>query len=157
MRRAAVLTATLSLALIGQSRLTPIDESGFIKLLAANKGKVVLVDFWATWCEPCRAEMPQLASLAPKLRARGFEMVTISTDEPEREAAAAKVLKENNVAGTTYIKKTNDDDKFYASVAAKWGGTLPAMFLYDRSGKKVRSFIGETPVKDLEAAIEKLL
>jgi thiol-disulfide isomerase/thioredoxin len=137
--------------------LTPIDESGYQKMVAAHKGKVVLVDFWATWCKPCRAEMPELVKLDQKLRARGFELVTISADEPEAQPAALKVLKENNVAGVTYLKKAADDDKFADAIDPKWGGALPGLFLYDRSGKKVRSFIGETPVKDLEAAILKIL
>ncbi|HLX43093.1 MAG TPA: TlpA disulfide reductase family protein [Bryobacteraceae bacterium] len=137
--------------------LTPIDESGYQKMVAAHKGKVVLVDFWATWCKPCRAEMPELVKLDQKLRARGFELVTISADEPEAQPAALKVLKENNVAGVTYLKKAADDDKFADAIDPKWGGALPGLFLYDRSGKKVRSFIGETPVKDLEAAIQKIL
>jgi thiol-disulfide isomerase/thioredoxin len=139
-----------------QAKLTPIDEPGYTKLVAAHRGKVVLVDFWATWCEPCRAEMPQLVKLEQKLRARGFELVTISADEPEQEAAALKLLKTNGVAGPAYVKKAADDDKFIGAIDAKWGGALPALVLYDRSGKKARSFIGETPIKDLEAAIEKL-
>src|SRR5277367_4359564 len=137
--------------------LTPVDQAGYQKMLAAHKGKVVLVDFWATWCKPCRAEMPELVKLDQKLRARGFELVTISADEPEAQPAALKVLKENNVAGVTYLKKAADDDKFADAIDSKWGGALPGLFLYDRSGKKVHSFIGETPVKDLEAAIQKIL
>jgi len=137
--------------------LTPVDQAGYQKMLAAHKGKVVLVDFWATWCKPCRAEMPELVKLDQKLRAKGFELVTISADEPDAQPAALKVLKENNVEGVTYWKKAADDDKFTDAIDPKWGGALPGLFLYDRSGKKVRSFIGETPVKDLEAAIQKIL
>jgi cytochrome c biogenesis protein CcmG, thiol:disulfide interchange protein DsbE len=155
---AAVLVAQIS---FGQdfkigSKLTPVDEAGYTKLVAAHKGKVVLVDFWATWCEPCRAEMPQLVKLEQRLRARGFELVTISADEPEQEVAAVKVLKADGVADPAYLKKAADDDKFSAAIDAKWGGALPALFLYDRNGKKARSFIGATTMRDLEAAIEKL-
>lgn len=145
-------TATLG----AQQRLDPVDEAAYPKMVAAHKGKVLLVDFWATWCAPCRAEMPELVKLEQKLRARGFELVTVSADEPEQEAAAAKVLKADGVAGTAYLKKAADDDKFIGAIDAKWGGALPALFLYDRSGRKVRSFIGETSMKDLEAAVEKL-
>ena len=137
--------------------LTPVDQSGYQKMLAAHKGKVVLVDFWATWCKPCRSEMPDLVKLDQKLRARGFELVTISADEPEAKPAALNVLKENNVGGVTYWKKADDDDTFNDAIDPKWGGALPGLFLYDRAGKKVKSFIGETPVKDLEAAIQKIL
>jgi thiol-disulfide isomerase/thioredoxin len=156
-----VVAVFLSLALAGavhaQSKLTAVDEAGYPKLVSGYKGKVLLVDFWATWCKPCRAEMPELAKLSKRLAARGFALVTVSSDEPEQETAAANVLKNDGITGAAYIKKPKDDDKFINAIDPKWGGALPALFLYDRTGKKIRSFIGETPTKELEAAIEKLL
>jgi thiol-disulfide isomerase/thioredoxin len=140
-----------------QARLTAVDQAGYPKLVAAHKGKVVLVNFWATWCKPCRAEMPELVKLEQRLRSRGFDLITISGDEPEAEAVAAKTIRDYGIGGTTYIKKAADDDKFPNAIDAKWFGELPALFLYDRNGKKVRAFIGETPIKDVEAAISKLL
>src|SRR3954447_7827696 len=95
-----------------QPKLTPVDQPGYTKLIAAHKGKVVLVDFWATWCKPCRAEMPELVKLEQKLREKGFDFVTISADEPDQQAAAAKLLKDNGVSGAAYWKKAADDDKF---------------------------------------------
>lgn len=154
MRFALFLLAAL---LPAQSKLTPLNEASFPKMLAAHKGKIVLVDFWATWCVPCRAEMPQLVKLSEKLKARGFDLVTVSADEPSKESAAFKVLTDNAVAAPFYLKKVDDDDKFYGLVDAQWSGEMPAMFIYDRSGKRVRSFLGETPVRDIEAAIQKLL
>ena len=82
----------------------------------------------------------------------------ISADEAEQEAAAMKVLRDNRAEGTAYLLKTVNNDTFYPAVDAKWAsGELPALFLYDRGGKKVRSFFGETSNQDLEAAITKLL
>jgi len=126
-------------------------------MVAGHKGKIVLVDFWATWCVPCRAEMPQLVKLSERLKARGLDFITVSADEPEKEASAFQVLQQNAVPAPFYIKKASDDDKFYNLVDPKWSGEMPAMFIYDRSGKRARSFLGETPVKDIEAAINKLL
>jgi thiol-disulfide isomerase/thioredoxin len=143
--------------LAAPSKLTPVNEASFAKMVATHKGKVVLVDFWATWCVPCRAEMPQLVKLAEKLRTRGVDFITVSTDAPEQEQAAIKLLADNMVAAPFYLKVAADDDKFYNVVDTKWSGEMPAMFIYDRSGKRVRSFLGETPVKDIEAAIQKLL
>ncbi|HTB16353.1 MAG TPA: TlpA disulfide reductase family protein [Bryobacteraceae bacterium] len=143
--------------LAAQPKLTPVNETSFAKMVATHKGKIVLVDFWATWCVPCRAEMPQLVKLADRLRTRGVDFVTVSADAPEQEQAAFKVLMQDSVAAPFYLKKVADDDKFYDSVDSKWSGEMPAMFIYDRSGKRVRSFLGETPMKDIEAAIQKLL
>jgi thiol-disulfide isomerase/thioredoxin len=137
--------------------LPTVDEDGFQKLLAAHKGKVALYQFWATYCEPCRVEMPQLLKLADKLRPLGFELVTISADEPEQDAAAQKILKQLAITGTTYRKQAKDDDKFIDSIDSKWSGALPALFLYDKSGRKIKSFVGETDMATVEAAIRKLL
>lgn len=147
----------VAMTLLAQPKLAPVDQTGFAKLIAAQRGKVVLVDFWATWCKPCRAQTPVLAALAEKLRARSFELITISTDEASNQAAALKVLAEDRVSGAAYIKNAADDDKFYDSIHKDWGGAVPAMFLYDRAGRKIKSFVGETPVKDIQAAIEKIL
>jgi thiol-disulfide isomerase/thioredoxin len=137
--------------------LAPVNETAFQKLVESHKGKVVLYDFWATWCAPCRAEMPQLAGLADKFRARGFEVVTISADDREHKAAAEKFIQMFRVEGPAYIKQADDDDRFMNAIDPKWNGALPALFLYDKSGHKVRSFIGETEMPVLERAIRKLL
>jgi thiol-disulfide isomerase/thioredoxin len=155
MRLALMLLAAAVLP--GQSKLTPLNETSYPKTIAAHKGKILLVDFWATWCVPCRKEMPELIKLSERLRGKGLDLITVSADEPEKEPAAFKVLMENSVAAPFYIKKAADDDKFYNSVDTNWSGEIPAMFVYDRAGKRVKSFLGETPVKDIEAAIQKLL
>ena len=147
-----LLPLTLLLAL-----LSPVDEAGFQKLISAHKGKVVLYDFWATWCEPCRAELPQLIHLQAKLKARGFDLVTISADEPEQASSAEKLLKKSGAPLPAYRKQAANDDRFINAIDPKWSGALPALFLYDRKGHRVTSFIGETDVGLIEAAIEKLL
>ena len=147
----------LLLPVFGTCALPTLDEAAFQKLVEAHKGKVILYDFWATYCEPCRAELPKLLRLEAKLRSQGFELITISADEPEQAAAAEKVLKQFAVRGPVYRKQAKDDDRFINSIDAKWSGALPALFLYDKAGRKVRSFIGETDMGTVEAAIRKLL
>jgi thiol-disulfide isomerase/thioredoxin len=137
--------------------LVKLNEDGYTKLIAEQKGKVVLVDFWATWCTPCRKEMPLVAKLDAKLRAKGFKVITISSDELENEAAARTFLKDVGITGTTYIKAAKDDDVFIRQIDPKWGGELPALVLYDKAGKKVKMWKGETAIAEIEAAVTKLL
>jgi thiol-disulfide isomerase/thioredoxin len=137
--------------------LLPINEAGFQKLVQSHKGKVVVYDFWATWCAPCRAELPLLVKLEAKLRSQGVEVVTISADEPEQKAAAEKFIQKFGVPRPAYLKQADNDDHFINAIDPKWSGALPALFLYDKTGHKVRSFIGETDMAALESAIHRLL
>ncbi len=141
----------------GPVKLVPMDEATYPRTVAAHKGKVLLVNFWATWCEPCRKEMPALVKLAASLKAKGFDLVTISADEPEDEKTAIAFLAKAGVSDTAFLKKAKNDDKFISAIDAKWSGALPALLLYDKTGKKMKSWVGETDLKTVEAEIRKLL
>ncbi|HEX8984217.1 MAG TPA: TlpA disulfide reductase family protein [Bryobacteraceae bacterium] len=156
MRGAFVLLASAAL-LCAAPKLTPVDEAAYRALIASAKGKVVVVDFWATWCAPCRAEMPRLVQLETRYRARGVRLLTISCDEPEQEAGASGFVGGQRVPQPAYIKRAASDEKFIDSVDPKWSGALPALFVYDRQGKLVKSFIGETDMAALEEVLKKLL
>jgi thiol-disulfide isomerase/thioredoxin len=153
---ACVLASAAGL-LAARQPLAPVDESAYRRVVAAGKGRVILVDFWATWCDPCRAEMPQLVGLAARYHARGLDLVTVSCDEPEQEAGAAGFLEKNGAPLPRYIKRAASDEKFIDSVDPHWSGALPALFLYDRQGRLVKSFVGETGMTALEAALRRVL
>ena len=143
--------------LLAAAELLPLDETAFSRVLAENKGKVVLVDFWATWCDPCRAELPQLLKLERKWHDRGLVLVTVSADSTDQEQAVLQFLERSRVRFPAFIKQVKDDEAFINAVDKKWSGALPALFLYDRSGRRVTSFVGEVEISDIEHAIEKLL
>ena len=153
-----VLLLGAAAAILSAQKLPVVaDTAAYRNVVAAHKGKVVLVEFWATWCVPCREEMPELVKLERKLRARGLDVIMISVDDPGDEARAAKVLKDTTMPVPGFLRNVPDDDKFCVSVDPGWtSGAVPAIFLYNRSGLKVRSFIGATPMKTVEAALEKL-
>jgi thiol-disulfide isomerase/thioredoxin len=152
-----LIAALLAAAAAQAQRMTPLDESVYRSVTASGRGSVVLVDFWATWCVPCRAEMPALVKLAAQHRAQGLKLVTISCDEPEQEAGALAFLRQHAAPPPVYIKRVKDDDRFINSIDPKWSGALPGLFVYDRQGRMVKSFIGETDMAALEAALRKLL
>ena len=154
---ATVLVGALAGTLTAQAPLRPIDEKAYAQLIASHRGSVLVVDFWATWCGPCREEMPLLVELARKYRGKGLRLATVSCDEAEDAGKAARFLAEYGASEAAYIKRVTDDERFINSVDGKWSGALPALFVYDRAGRPLRSFIGETDMKALEQAIRNLL
>ena len=126
-------------------------------MVAAHRGKVLLVDFWATWCSSCREEMPKLIALFDAQKRKGFDLVTISCDEPEQALAAAQFVERQRAPTPHYVRHAKSDDDFINAIDARWSGALPALFLFNREGKQVQEFIGETDEKVLETAINKVL
>jgi thiol-disulfide isomerase/thioredoxin len=135
-----------------------VDARGLTQLLARQRGKVVLVNFWATWCEPCRQEYPDLVRLEKALGARGLQIVGISTDFASALPAAEKFLAEQKPTFPNYHKKSGGDDQDFINAIDKgWGGELPFSVLYDRTGKKSKTLSGKHSYKDYENEVLPLL
>jgi len=118
----------------------------------STSGKVVLVDFWASWCAPCRQSFPQLDALYQKYRGQGFEVVGVSVDE--KAVDMQKFLAANKVSFATAR------DASQKLVGAVGPSTMPTSILIDQSGtvKLVEhGFRGKATVPELDAAIQKLL
>jgi thiol-disulfide isomerase/thioredoxin len=156
-RAAALFVLVAAACAAPADSLLPLDEAAFQKVLASQRGKVVLFDFWATWCEPCREELPRLSKLSGELNGRGLVLITVSADEPEQEKDAIGLLRRTGVTGAAYVKRARSDEDFINFIDPKWSGALPALFLYDRTGRRAATFIGEAEPGEVEAAVRKLL
>ncbi len=135
------------------------DVEGRNVSLAQYKGKVVLVNFWATWCGPCRIEIPWMIEFQRKYGPRGFTVLGIAMDDEGKKVVGPFVEKERfDVDGQqmamNYPILLGDDD-----IADKFGGLigLPTSILVSRDGKKVKTIIGLVNHDDIAKAIEGLL
>ncbi len=117
--------------------------------LAALRGKVVLVDFWATWCGPCRDEVPHLIDLQRTYASRGVELVGISMDD-----SAAPVKSFYDQLHMNYPVALGD-----AALAERFGGVLglPVKFLIDRAGRIAHKHVGPVEPATLARELDELL
>jgi len=135
-----------------------VDAKGLADAIAKNKGKVVLVNFWATWCVPCREEFPDLVRLEKAYRARGVAVLGVSIDLPKDMAKVEKFLSASAPDFPNYIKRVGGDDQdFIESVDPKWGGELPFTAVYGRDGKKAQVLSGKQSYGSFEKAVKSLL
>lgn len=148
-----------SLALAPVPRLEgELDAAGVKQAVARERGHVVLLNFWATWCVPCREEFPELSKLQTRHQTAGLRVIGVSTDFPKERAAVEKFLVQRRPSFPSYLKKSGgDDEDFIDAVDSSWGGELPFSVLYDRAGRKVRVYSGSLPLRAAEKEIRKLL
>ncbi|HKD11186.1 MAG TPA: TlpA disulfide reductase family protein [Thermoanaerobaculia bacterium] len=135
-----------------------LDGKGLQDVIAGQKGKVVLVNFWATWCVPCREEFPDLTRLQNALGPRGLRVVGVSTDLASALPGVHKFLADQKPAFPNYHKKSGGDDQdFIEAVDKGWGGELPFSVLYDRGGRKVKTLSGKHTFAEYEKEILALI
>jgi len=108
------------------------DTSGNLRTLSSLKGKIVLIEFWASWCGPCRKSNPALSRLYSRYRSRGFEIYGISIDQ---SPAAWKNAIEADRTAWTQVTDNRDRN---ASIAVDWKiNFIPASFLVSREGNLI--------------------
>jgi thiol-disulfide isomerase/thioredoxin len=134
-----------------------LDEKGWEEVHSRQRGRVLLVNFWATWCEPCREEFPAIVRLHKNYRARGLSVVAISMDEPESVSAIEDFLESHGAQFGSYRHNFQDFSALIDATNPRWGGGIPASFLYDRQGQLVSSWQGATKYAEFESAVVPLL
>jgi len=122
---------------------TLLDGTRFT--LAEQDGKVVLINFWATWCAPCRKEMPALDAFHRKYRERGLVLLAISLDEPAQTSAVREVMRSYSFPAALSAQAR------YSGYGRIW--RVPMTFVIDRQGRLRDDLLGDTLVVD-EAFLE---
>ena len=158
----AGLLVIASLALAAAQTPAPkdpelIDIQGYQKLLQQYKGKPLLVNFWATWCEPCRDEYPMLNELAKQYAPQGLKVVGVSLDQDGDLILMRRFLARYKPVFPNYRKKKGEENAFVQAVLSGWNGSIPASVFYGKDGQQIGHFFGAGDHDKYEAAIKALL
>ncbi len=127
------------------------DMNGKTVSLSSLKGKVILLNFWATWCPPCKGEMPSMNKLYNELKSKGFEVVAVSTDNGP--SPVKEFLAKTHLDFTVLLDETKIVSREYKVFS------MPTTFLIDRNGFIAEKLFGEYDWTDpvVRKEIEKLL
>ena len=149
----AVLTLLAGLLFVGCGRhiapaveratdkiaLTTVDSRGLADAVARRRGKVVLVEFWATWCVPCVKLFPHTVELHRRLADRGLVVISVSMDETGKQEAVLHFLRDRGATFENFISRYGvGSEGFEAFDIAD--GALPHLKIYDRNGRLQKTF-----------------
>lgn len=138
--------------------VTLLKPAEFNQLKTASQGKVLLVNFWATWCAPCVAEFPEFVKIDQEFRSKGVRTIAISTDEKsDIEPAVVPFLKKQKVAFESFLSDADDPQLLIDVVDKNWSGVLPATFVFDKQGKLVFTKYGIIDREELLKALDTAL
>ena len=139
--------------------VTEIDATKLKELLRRDpsNARPLLINFWATWCEPCRQEFPDLVKINAQFRPKGLDFITVSLDDVgDIKTKVPQFLGNMHATMPAYLLNTPEQEDAIAAVSKDWSGTLPATFLLNEKGEVVYSHQGKIKTQELSMEIQKL-
>jgi peroxiredoxin len=121
-------------------KIALLKPADFNKTRDSWKGQVVVLNFWATWCAPCVAEMPEFVKLHNEYNGKGVKVVAMSADDvTDANTLVARFVRDQGLPFQVYVQDTDDPQEMMDLVNKEWPGTLPSTFVYDKTGKLIYS------------------
>ncbi|HTJ30907.1 MAG TPA: TlpA family protein disulfide reductase, partial [Acidobacteriaceae bacterium] len=133
--------------------VTEADAAALKKLRANGTGKLLLINFWATWCGPCVVEFPDLETTYRMFRNRDFDMVTVATNMPDEKAGVIRFLQKQHASSKNLIFGSTDTYALQAAFDPKWESGVPYTVLLAPDGKVLYHQTGDLDVMALRRAI----
>lgn len=151
-----VFAWTVALASAPKADLMPLTSKELNSKIKNSGAKITIVNLWATWCDPCKEEMPELVNLHSRLASKGIELVLVSADSGDNLEKAATFLERTGVRFQTY-RLAQAPDEFMKEFESHWPAILPTTIVFDDQRQRIGYWTGRVPIKELEKRIEKSL
>ncbi len=146
--------------LLEPDTIHPATADQFRAVLEHHRGKVVVVNYWATWCIPCLQELPELDLLQERYGERGLVVLAISMDDPDKLEDRVKPFFAKRAPGlVSYLASAGEDDsvEFVTSFDPEWPGALPTTMFFDRGGELADIHLGRMLYAEFEEAVLEML
>jgi thiol-disulfide isomerase/thioredoxin len=137
--------------------IEPVDAAGLKALRKNPTGKLLLINFWATWCGPCVTEFPELITINRMYRQRAFEMITVAAHTPDEKTEALAFLKKQQSSGRNLMFGGTDKYELMEAFDPDWTGALPYTMLLSADGQVIYKEQGTIDVLELKRAIVRSL
>ncbi len=142
-------------AVAADAPLTPLRAAELRQRLDVERGHVVILNLWGTWCVPCLREIPDLMEVERRLAARGVRLIGLGMDEAsQRDSLVLPFLSKHFPAFPSYLRNEPDMDTLVSVVDPAWNEILPTTYLIGRDGKVFRKIQGRRSVEEFVALIE---
>jgi thiol-disulfide isomerase/thioredoxin len=125
--------------------------------LDRHRGKVVVLNLWATWCTPCLREIPDLMQLERELAGGGLALVALGMDDPAEFAAVEAFRRKHFAEFRSLLRDTPDMDAAVSVVDPAWNELLPTTYLIGRDGKVAKRIQGKRTLEQFRSEVEPLL
>ena len=148
--------AELAASAAPSSPLSVVDGPSLLQKIKDSGNKGVVVNAYASWCDPCQHELPMLGRVGPQLAAKGVPIWLVSVDDPDGFSAAKTLLETLHVELPSYAAAP-PLQAFKLAMNPKWPGMIPVSFLFDATGKLRYFWAGEVYEKELVPVVEGFL
>ncbi len=136
----------------------PIGVKGIEHLVHVRNGKILFLNVWATWCQPCVEEFPELVQLYNDYQNAGVDIAAISVDYPDEiDSKILPFLTSQHVPFRVYVANVKKDEDFINELNPSWSGAVPATFIFDANGKQRAFMFGQKPLQVFKAEIDSVL
>jgi thiol-disulfide isomerase/thioredoxin len=138
--------------------IAAIKASELIDIMNKTRGKVTVLNIWATWCGPCVQEMPDLVTFYNETDREALEFVSLSLDEPAEIDTTVRAFQQKfKVPFPIHVLSGRDDAGMNTAIRGEFDGMIPTTYIYDKSGALVNKIMGAVPLAALREQVQPLL